>query len=95
MIVFGEIFYLINCRRIYTSSLNIDAMFGSKPALIAIIAVIVLQLLFTYVPLMQHFFGTTNIDLMQWSRIVVCSIAIFFIVEFEKWLARKCGRRKL
>lgn len=88
VIVFGEIFYLINCRRIYASALNIDAIFGSKPALIAIAAVVILQMLFTYVPIMQHFFGTESIGVTQWLRIIAFSLAVFFVIEGEKLLVR-------
>lgn len=89
MIVVGEIVYLFNCRRIYSSALTIDALFGSKPVLLAIFAALILQLAFTYVPLMQRFFGTGAIDIMQWLRIVAISIFLFVLIEIEKVLVRK------
>lgn len=88
MVVAGEIAYLINCRNIYTSIFNKKALFGSKPMLIAIGAVVVLQLLFTYMPTMQFFFQTKAIDLMQWARIGVCAIGILLLVELEKFIMR-------
>jgi magnesium-transporting ATPase (P-type) len=88
MIVVGEIAYLINCRNIYTSIFNIKALFGSKPMLISIGAVIILQLLFTYAPFMQYFFKTQSIDLWQWLRIIGISFGVLLLIELEKFLLR-------
>jgi magnesium-transporting ATPase (P-type) len=86
MLVVGEIVYLINCRKIYSSSFNIRTIFGSRAALIAIATVIIFQLLFTYLPIMQHFFGTESIDLIHWIRIIILASIIFVLVEGEKAL---------
>ena len=88
MIVVAEIMYLFNCRKIYTSAINKEAFLGSKPTLIAIASVIILQLLFTYMPIMQKFFGTTSLDIAHWLRIVILSIAVFLLIEFEKIFMR-------
>lgn len=88
MIVFGEIMYLFNCRKIYTSALTKEALFGSKPVLLAIGSVIIIQLLFTYMPIMQNFFGTNCLDLNHWIRIVILSIAVFVFIELEKVFMR-------
>jgi hypothetical protein len=51
------------------------------------------QLVFTYAPFMQGWFGTAAIDHEAWLRIMVCATGIFFIVEGEKWLLwRRPGR---
>lgn len=88
MLVFGEMLYLLNCRKLYSPLWNIKTIFNSKPILIAIAATIFLQLLFTYLPIMQHFFGTTAISLTQWGCIILLSAAVFVLVEMEKLLAR-------
>ncbi len=89
MLVVGEIFYLINCRRIFASAINIKTIFGSKPVLIAIAAVIIFQFLFTYAPFMQHFFNTVPISINQWVRIIILAVAVFVIVEIEKFIVRR------
>lgn len=86
MLVVGEIVYLINCRKIYSSSFNIRTIFGSRAALIAIATVIIFQLLFTYSPVMQHFFGTESIDIRHWVKIIILASIIFVLVEGEKAL---------
>ena len=89
MFVFGEIVYLFNCRNLKNSSLHLQTFFGSKPVLLAIVIVILLQLLFTYVPLMQNFFGTTAISLVHWMYIIVAAVIFFGLVELEKFFLRQ------
>ncbi|EKE01286.1 MAG: hypothetical protein ACD_21C00172G0003 [uncultured bacterium] len=89
MFVFGEIVYLINCRNLKNSSMHLKTFFGSRPVLLSITIVMLLQLLFTYLPLMQHFFGTTAIGLMHWGYIIAAAVAFFGLVEFEKFLLRQ------
>lgn len=92
MIVMGEIVYLLNCRRIFASVLNWSGIRGSKYMWLAIAAVLVLQLLFTYVPMMQHFFGTASIDAKQWLLITGLAAMIFVLIEGEKWILRVFGK---
>jgi calcium-translocating P-type ATPase len=86
-LVFCEAFYLINCRYLKKSSINRQAFLGSNPILIAIGAVTVLQLLFTYLPLMQRFFGTAPIGLIHWFYISLASLLTFVLIEAEKKIA--------
>jgi Ca2+-transporting ATPase len=88
VLVFLEVGYLINCRRIYDSVLSIEGLFGSKPALIAIGLVIVLQLAFTYLPIMQYLFKTQPLNMAQWGVSFVLVLVVFFIIELEKMMAR-------
>jgi len=88
MIVLGEIVYLINCRKIYNSACNIKGLIENKIALIAIVATLVLQLLLTYVPIMQHFFGTKPISAWHWVYIAIMAIILFALVELEKAVMR-------
>lgn len=92
-LVVGEIFYLINCRNLKSSSLHFQTFFSSWPILLSIAVVILLQLLFTYLPLMQHFFGTAAIGLMNWNYIIIVAIIFFGLVEFEKLLIRRVSIR--
>lgn len=89
LIVISEVVYLINSRKLYESSFNLRTIFGSKYCLIAIGSVIFFQLLFTYLPLMQHFFGTENLSLFHWFWISFVSFVIFLLVELEKIIMRK------
>ena len=88
-IVFGEIFYLFNCRRISESSLNIEGIFGNKIILIAAAIVIVFQILLTYWPVMQTLFSTSSIDIDSWGRILMFGALLFLLVELEKYIYKK------
>jgi magnesium-transporting ATPase (P-type) len=84
-----EVFYLINTRYLKESSLSLDGLFGNSYALGAIGLVIVLQVMFTYVPFMQNLFGVAPIHPASWTRIVLVTAAALFIVETEKFMLRK------
>ena len=50
------------------------------------IAVIGLQLLFTYTPLAQRLFQVAPLDALSWLVILAAALGIFFAVAAEKWL---------
>ncbi len=88
-IVFGEIFYLFNCRRISSSSVSLQGIFGNHVVLIAVCVVIIFQLLLTYSPLMQTLFSTSAIDVYAWIRILLFGLLLFLLVETEKYLSAR------
>jgi hypothetical protein len=59
----------------------------------AIGVLIVLQMGFTYLPLFQTLFGTIGIGWLDWLLIVWVSSSVLFLVELEKMLFRRNGRR--
>ncbi len=85
-LVVAEMFYLFNCRRLQDSILNRDGFLGNTLALQAIAFLLVLQLGYTYLPLMQTLFQTAPIDAIAWLRILVAGILLLLIVEGEKAL---------
>ncbi len=93
-LVMFEIFYLFNSRYLKASVLNRRGLLGSRYVLGAIGLVLVLQLLFTYAPPLQHLFSTASIGLGDWIRIVLVASSVLFIVEGEKWLLRRFERRR-
>jgi magnesium-transporting ATPase (P-type) len=88
-IVFGEIFYLFNCRRITESSLSIEGILGNKVILIAVAIVVILQIILTYLPIMQTLFSTASIGIDSWGRIIVFGAGLFLLVELEKYIYKK------
>jgi magnesium-transporting ATPase (P-type) len=88
-LVIAEVFYLLNTRYLNASALSREGLLGNRYVLIAIAIVILFQLLFTYLPVMQYFFATTAIDLDAWLRILGVGIVIFVAVEIEKALLRR------
>ncbi|AKJ95549.1 carbonate dehydratase [Thioalkalivibrio versutus] len=90
-LVMGQLFFLFNSRYILEPSCNREGLFGSRPVLIAVGALILLQGLFTYAPPLQFLFGTTAIGLEEWGRILVFGIVLFTFVELEKAFLRRRG----
>jgi magnesium-transporting ATPase (P-type) len=85
-LVMMEIFYLISVRRLRSSSLSIEGLFGSNKVLIAIGVVVVLQGIFTYAPFMRTFFDTRPVSLGMWGVILGIGVTVLLILELEKWL---------
>jgi len=92
-LVMGEIGYLFSCRRIAGSSWNKSGLIGSKPVLITVALVLLFQLVFTYLPVMQTLFGTTIIGVFQWVAVFLFGVLLFFLVELEKAVTRRYDRK--
>ena len=85
-LVMGEIWYLFNCRYLLTPALSYKGLFGNPYVLLAISGLVVIQLLFTYHPLMQQLFGTAAIDPAAWTKVMLFGVLLFLVVEAEKYL---------
>jgi magnesium-transporting ATPase (P-type) len=89
-----EIFYLFSVRYLKTSSITWRGMLGTPDVLIAVGAVTVLQIMFTYTPFMESFFDTRPLSLAQGVQIVVVGVAVLLILEIEKWVQSQVTRRR-
>ncbi len=63
--VFGELFYLFNCRSLTRSMLAVG-VFSNRWLLAGVAVMIALQLAFTYVPIMNTIFHSAPIDPAWW-----------------------------
>ncbi|MFZ3042830.1 MAG: cation-transporting P-type ATPase [Thiobacillus sp.] len=88
-LVMGEIFYLFNCRRLTAPVVGWSGLVGNRAVLIAIGLLVVLQGLFTYLPVLQALFATAALDLAAWGRILVFGIVVYSVVEIEKAVIRR------
>ncbi|HEY9150492.1 MAG TPA: cation transporting ATPase C-terminal domain-containing protein, partial [Gammaproteobacteria bacterium] len=88
-LVMGQVFYLFNSRYILEPAFNREGLFGSRPVLIAVAMMVVLQGLFTYAPPLQYLFGTTAIGWQEWAWILLFGVVLFALVEAEKALFRR------
>lgn len=86
--VFGEMFYLFNCRSL-TQSMFALGVFTNRWLIGGVVLMALLQLAFTYVPFMNLAFHSAPIDGRQWLLILGASTAIWAVVGFEKWLRRR------
>ena len=87
-ITIGQVFYLLNSRYLLDSSFSLSAHTGNKYLPVGIGAVVILQLLFTYVPPFQAIFGNEAIPLRIWLWLLAGGFLFFVVVEAEKFVIR-------
>ncbi len=78
-----ELFYLFNCRSLKKSVLSLG-LFSNMWVFAGAGAMLILQLLYTYLPLMNRLFQSAAIGLDSWIRIVSAGFISYLIVEMEK-----------
>ena len=69
-------------------------LFSIKPLIAAVVIAILLQFAVTYTPFLQPIFKTESLTLKEFVVVIVASILVFFVVEIEKAIFRKRGRKK-
>lgn len=81
--VFGELFYLFNCRSLTHSMLHVGV--ASNPwMLLGAAVMIVLQVGFTQLRFMHIAFGSAAIGLLDWLAIIGVGVVIYGVVGLEK-----------
>jgi magnesium-transporting ATPase (P-type) len=90
-LVIGQIFYLLNSRYKFDSSLSPKAHLGNKYLTLGIGTVVILQLLFTYAPPFQYVFEVEAIPFWVWPWLVLGGLVFFLVVEAEKLIIRSSG----
>ncbi|OAI04365.1 cation-transporting P-type ATPase [Methylomonas methanica] len=86
--VFGELFYLFNCRSLRYSMFHVGVI-SNGWLIFGVCCMTLLQLLFTYWPPMQKLFGSAAIGYDEWLLIIGIGIAIYATVGVEKFLLRR------
>jgi len=81
--VMVELFYLFNCRSLKGHWLA-QGLLSNPWLYIGVTSMIGLQMLFTYVPFMNHLFSSAAIGFMAWVRIIAVALAVHIIVTLEK-----------
>ncbi|HYP73843.1 MAG TPA: HAD-IC family P-type ATPase, partial [Microbacterium sp.] len=89
MLALGQLAYLLNCRFLRQSSFTIDVLRGNRFVWWSALALIALQLLYTYVPFMNALFGSEPLTVQGWLLPIGFSIVIFVAVEVLKALRRR------
>jgi magnesium-transporting ATPase (P-type) len=88
-LVMFEVFYLLNARYIHRSVLPREGLASNRFVLLAIGAVLIFHLLFTYAAPFQFLFQTEPMTAGSWLRMVLMVAAAFVLVEAEKFLLRR------
>jgi magnesium-transporting ATPase (P-type) len=94
-VVGAEMFYLLNSRYIYKSVVSFEGLFGNYYVLIAIAACAALQIAYTHTGPMQALFGSTDLSLDEWLKVICAGAFVFIMAELEKLLIRRLFRNKL
>ncbi|MFO0700761.1 MAG: cation-transporting P-type ATPase [Nitrospira sp.] len=90
--VMVELFYLFNCRSLEHTMFHVG--FFSNPWIWrGISAMLALQLLLTYAPIMNQLFHTVPIDGTAWLPIFGTACIVYVTIGVEKWLRRLWQRR--
>jgi magnesium-transporting ATPase (P-type) len=87
-IVVLEIFYLFSVRFVYGSSLTLRGIAGTRAVVIGVGVVVVAQLAFTYLPIMQELFETRPLSFFDGLAITGVGVLLLGIVEIEKHVRR-------
>jgi magnesium-transporting ATPase (P-type) len=87
-ITIGQCFYLFNSRYLIDSSLSIKAHLENKYLPLGVGAVVVLQLMFTYLTPFQRIFDTEAVPLYAWPWLLGGGLLFFLVVEAEKLVIR-------
>jgi magnesium-transporting ATPase (P-type) len=91
--VMVELFYLFNCRSLTKSMFQLG-VFSNPWVTAGVASMVTLQLLYTYVPVMNRMFHSAPIGLDAWGWILLAAFAAYVIVGTEKWLRRQCSSRR-
>jgi magnesium-transporting ATPase (P-type) len=87
-IVVMEIFYLFSVRYLHGTSVTWQGVLGTPAVLVGVGTIVVLQIAFTYLPIMQHLFQTRAIALGDGIVIIAVGIVLLLVLELDKLLAR-------
>jgi Ca2+-transporting ATPase len=87
-VIMIELFYVFSCRSLTQPAFKIG-FFSNQWVFVGVAGMLILQLLFTYVPLMNQLFSSAPISLQDWGYILAFSLVGYLIVKVDKWLRRK------
>ena len=88
-IVFFEVAYVFNSRHLSESVLHRRRIFGNPIVWWGIGAVVVLQIAFTYLPIMNSMFSIAPLNGWMWLRVLGLSLFLMLLVECEKAVGRR------
>ncbi|MEW6521000.1 MAG: cation transporting ATPase C-terminal domain-containing protein, partial [Thermodesulfobacteriota bacterium] len=84
-------FYLFNCRSL-SKSISQLGLLTNMWAFGGAAAMLLLQILYTYLPVMNRLFQSEPIGLVAWGKIMAAGLLTYIIVEVEKKLWQRSAR---
>ena len=89
-----EVFYLFSVRYRQGASMTWDGVKGTPAVLIAVALVVVLQAVFTYVPVMQTLFDTVALSPWQLAQCALAGVILLMVLELDKYAAQTWKKLK-
>jgi magnesium-transporting ATPase (P-type) len=86
-LVMIEIAYLLNCRSLTKPIFQIG-VYSNKWIMVGILLMLLLQIVYTYLPPMNTIFQSAPLDLETWLRILILAVIAYIIIESDKWIRR-------
>lgn len=93
-LVFAQAFYLFNVRFLRESSLRKELFTTNPVSWISVAVLVVLQLVYLYVPFMQQTFESYPLSVTDWGVTLGIGAAVFVAVEIEKLVRRRIERAR-
>ncbi len=88
-----ELFYLFNCRSLTQSTFRLG--FFSNPWVFGgVMTMVILQIMYTYLPTMNLMFQSAPIGFGAWGRIIMVAVIISLVVGVEKWFRMRNIERR-
>ncbi|MCF6210312.1 MAG: cation-transporting P-type ATPase [Gammaproteobacteria bacterium] len=84
MFIFGQTFYLFNCRSLRYSMFKLG-VFSNRWLVMGVVIMVLLQLMFTYSPILNQLFGSAPIGITEWLWVLTGGLLIYTAVGIEKW----------
>jgi cation-transporting P-type ATPase F len=91
--VMVELFYLFNCRSLDKSVFQLG-FFSNFWVLGGVVAMSLVQIAYTYLPVMNRLFQSAPVGLDVWGRTVAAGLVVFVIIEIEKRVWKKEGTER-
>jgi Ca2+-transporting ATPase len=86
--VFGEMFYLFNCRSMTRPMWRLG-LFSNKWLLGGAALMALLQMVYTYTPLFNTIFDSRPMNMTEWALVIGNSTLIYLVVELEKYITNR------
>jgi magnesium-transporting ATPase (P-type) len=90
-IVVAQVGNVLACR---TSKVSIfkSSLSTNKWIILGIVAQLSILSFLVYVPLMQKFFGTTGLNIIDWAFLALLAVTVVFAEEIRKFFSRRLSK---
>ncbi len=94
MFVIGQAFYLLNCRSLTQSMFSLG-LFSNPWLWPGVLAMLLAQTAFIYLPIMNWLFHSAHIGRDEWLLTLAAGLAIYVIIGTEKLITRRILERRV